>query len=45
MKSKDSPERIMLSHGGGGKLARELVERELVGVLGDEALAELGDSA
>jgi len=34
-----------MSHGGGGKLARELVVRELLPVLADEALAELGDSA
>ncbi len=45
MTAKEPVERIMLSHGGGGKLARELLERELLPVLADEALAELGDSA
>ena len=45
MTGKEAVERILLSHGGGGKLARELLERELVPVFTDEALAELGDSA
>jgi hydrogenase expression/formation protein HypE len=41
-----SRERILLSHGGGGRLTRELIEQELVSVLApDEALAQLGDSA
>ncbi|HUV38678.1 MAG TPA: hydrogenase expression/formation protein HypE [Planctomycetota bacterium] len=39
------PERILLSHGGGGKRARELVEREFVSVFADDVLGELGDSA
>ena len=38
MTAKEPVERIMLSHGGGGKLARELLERELLPVLADEAL-------
>ena len=45
MNSKNDAERILMSHGGGGKLARELIERELLPVLSDETLAELGDSA
>lgn len=45
MTTDNSPERITLSHGGGGRLARELIEREFVPALADEALTELGDSA
>jgi len=41
----NDPERILLSHGGGGRRARDLVERELLPPLSNEALAELGDSA
>jgi len=45
MNAKNDVERILMSHGGGGKLARELIERELLPVLADETLAQLGDSA
>jgi len=44
-KPNDPAEQITMSHGGGGKLAHELIVRELVPVLADEELAELGDSA
>jgi hydrogenase expression/formation protein HypE len=43
--SDQAPDRILLSHGGGGKLAHELIVNELVPVFADEALAELTDSA
>lgn len=45
MTRDEAAEKILLSHGGGGRLARELLERELLPVLTDEVLAELGDSA
>lgn len=45
MNPNDPSERITMSHGGGGKLAHELIVRELLPVLADEELAELGDSA
>jgi hydrogenase expression/formation protein HypE len=45
MKPNDPSERITMSHGGGGKLAHELIVREFLPVLADEELAELGDSA
>ncbi len=38
-------ERILLSHGGGGKLAQQLIAEEFLPVFGDPALEELGDSA
>ena len=43
--SSKTDERILLSHGGGGKLAQELIAREFLPVFGDPALKELGDSA
>jgi len=41
----DDTERILMSHGGGGRRARELLERELLPALSNDVLDELGDSA
>lgn len=45
MRLSDSTERIMMSHGGGGKRARDLLTGEFLPVLTDESLRELGDAA
>lgn len=36
---------ILLAHGGGGRLARELIEKNFIGPLGNPLLAEMNDSA
>ena len=38
-------DRILLAHGGGGQLTDELIRRHILPKLGNETLAELGDSA
>jgi hydrogenase expression/formation protein HypE len=45
MTARDETERILLSHGGGGRRAQELLAREFLPVFSDDTLAELGDSA
>jgi hydrogenase expression/formation protein HypE len=40
-----SDERILLSHGGGGKIAHELIVGEFLPIFGNAELNELGDSA
>jgi len=39
------PDRILLTHGSGGRLARELVEKRFLKVLANPLLAKLDDSA
>lgn len=39
------PDKILLSHGSGGRLARELVERNFLKALGNPVLDKLDDSA
>ncbi|MBF0181640.1 MAG: hydrogenase expression/formation protein HypE [Magnetococcales bacterium] len=41
----DEERRVLLAHGGGGRLSRELVEREIVPRFGREALQGLPDAA
>ncbi len=38
-------ERILMSHGGGGKLAHQLIVEEFLPVLGDSELGQLNDAA
>ena len=38
-------DRILLAHGGGGRLSDELIRRHILPKLNNDALAELGDSA
>ncbi|MBF0417026.1 MAG: hydrogenase expression/formation protein HypE [Magnetococcales bacterium] len=41
----DDERRVLLAHGGGGRLSRELIEREIVSRFGQEALQGLPDAA
>ncbi len=38
-------DKILLSHGSGGRLSHDLVEKHLLGILGNPLLSELNDSA
>ncbi|HLB73440.1 MAG TPA: AIR synthase related protein, partial [Sedimentisphaerales bacterium] len=38
-------DRILLAHGGGGRLSDELIRRHILPKLNNDALAELADSA
>jgi len=40
-----NPERILLAHGGGGRLSSQLIREHIVPKFRNEALSELGDSA
>jgi len=43
--SKDKHDRILLAHGGGGKLTESLIQRHILPKLTNDTLAELADSA
>lgn len=43
--TNNGPERILLAHGGGGQLTNQLIRSHILPHLGNEAQAELGDSA
>jgi hydrogenase expression/formation protein HypE len=45
MSSEHDGARILLAHGGGGRLMRQLVRDELVARLGNDFLNDMGDSA
>ena len=42
---KTGSDKILLAHGGGGRLMQELISDHIVARLGNDILAELGDSA
>jgi len=43
--TKDSDERILLAHGGGGQLTEQLIRNHILPKLDNNVLSELGDSA
>ncbi len=42
---EDNNKRILLAHGGGGRLSQELIREHILAKLGNDALAELADAA